>query len=86
MPAGAIDTAFRFAVGQPVQVCTHPARPLGTIVGRWPGAAFGDPYGENIYQVSSFVTKQRESSLAAAEGRHARFRRSDADFGLQISD
>jgi hypothetical protein len=26
----------------------------------------GDPYRENTYQLSSFVTKQRESSLQAA--------------------
>lgn len=57
---------FRFELGAPVQVHTHPARPLGTVLERWTGAALGDPYGENIYQVSSFVTKQRESSLASA--------------------
>jgi hypothetical protein len=59
---------FRFAIGAAVQVHTHPARPLGTVLERWAGAALGDPYGENIYQVSSFVTKQRESSLVPAPG------------------
>lgn len=59
---------FRFEIGQAVQVLTHPARPVGTVVARWPGEALQDPYGENIYQLSSFVTKQRESSLAPAEG------------------
>jgi hypothetical protein len=63
-PGGAAP--FRFEVGEAVQVQTHPARPLGAIVERWAGSALGDPYGENIYQVSSFVTKQRESSLAPA--------------------
>jgi hypothetical protein len=63
--AAAEAPAFRFAVGQAVQVLTHPARPTGTVTARWPGAALGDPYGENIYQLSSFVTKQRESGLAA---------------------
>ncbi|MFB3817428.1 MAG: hypothetical protein ACE147_07185 [Candidatus Methylomirabilales bacterium] len=58
--------SFRFDLGEVVQVQTHPARPLGTVVERWAGAALGDPYGENIYQLSSFVTKQRESSLAPA--------------------
>jgi hypothetical protein len=59
---------FRFEIGQPVQVVTHPARPQGTVVARWPGRALDDPYGENCYQLSSFVTKQRESSLAPGEG------------------
>jgi len=47
-------------------VLTHPARPLGRVVERWTGADLGDPYRENIYQLSSFVTRQRESSLAPA--------------------
>ncbi len=54
---------FRFAIGQEVRVRTHPSKPLGTIVARWTGEELRDVYGENIYQVSSFVTKQRESSL-----------------------
>ncbi len=56
---------FRFAIGQHVRVITHPAQPLGVVVARWRGEELGDPYRENICEVSSFVTKQRESSLAA---------------------
>jgi hypothetical protein len=56
---------FRFEVGQHVRVITHPAKPLGTIVERWTGKEMRDIYDENIYSVSSFVTKQRESSLEA---------------------
>ena len=59
-------SAFRFELGQRVRVITHTARPLGTIGERWTGAEMRDVYGENIYSVSSFVTKQRESSLEAA--------------------
>jgi hypothetical protein len=55
---------FRYEIGQAVQVVTHHARPAGTVVARWHGEALSDPYGENLYQLSSFVTKQRESSLA----------------------
>ncbi len=54
---------YRFAIGQHVRVTTHPAQPPGVIVARWTGGELGDPYQENIYEVSSFVTKQRESSL-----------------------
>ncbi len=57
--------AFRFEIGQHVRVTTHPGQPPGVIVARWRGEELDDPYGENIYEVSSFVTKQRESSLAA---------------------
>ncbi len=56
---------FRFEIGQLVRIITHPAKPLGTIVERWTGEELRDVYGENIYSVSSFVTKQRESSLEA---------------------
>ncbi len=59
-------SAFRFELGQRVRVITHSARPVGIIVERWTGAEMRDLYGENIYSVSSFVTKQRESSLEAA--------------------
>ncbi len=53
---------FRFEIGQQVRVITHPAQ-AGLVVARWGGEEMGDPYRENIYEVSSFVTKQRESSL-----------------------
>ncbi len=56
--------AFRFEIGQHVRVTTHSGQPPGVVVARWRGEELGDPYGENIYEVSSFVTKQRESSLA----------------------
>lgn len=56
---------FRFAAGQRVRVLTHPARPGAEVTARWSGAAAGDPYGENVYAVSGFITRQRESSLAA---------------------
>ncbi len=59
-------SAFRFELGQRIRVITHPARPAGIIVERWTGAEMRDVYHENIYSVSSFVTKQRESSLEAA--------------------
>lgn len=62
------DPPFRFEVGETVVVRSHAGRPPGTIVARWPGAELEDPYRENIYQLSSFVTKQRESSLAPAAG------------------
>jgi hypothetical protein len=54
---------FRFEIGQRVPVVSHPASPAGIIVRRWTGPELGDVYGENIYEVSGFVTKQRESSL-----------------------
>jgi hypothetical protein len=57
---------FRFAIGQRVRVIMHAARPTGTVVARWTGAELRDPYGENIYEVSGFVTRQRESSLEHA--------------------
>ncbi len=57
--------AFRFEIGQKVRVLTHPAQPPGIVVARWRGEELSDPYRENIYEVSSFVTKQRESSLTA---------------------
>lgn len=56
---------YRFAVADRVRVVTHPARPLATVVERWPPGAFRDVHDENIYAVSGFVTRQRESSLAA---------------------
>ncbi len=59
-------SAFRFEIGKRVSVITHPARPVGFIVERWTGVEMRDVYRENIYSVSSFVTKQRESSLEAA--------------------
>jgi len=55
---------FRFEVDEPVRVATHPARPRATITVRWRGEDVGDVYGENIYAVSGFITRQRESSLA----------------------
>jgi hypothetical protein len=59
---------FRFEIGQRVRVVGHPARPVAIIVRRWTGTELGDVYGENIYEVSGFVTKQRESSLRDATG------------------
>ncbi len=56
-------SAFRFEIGQRVRVITHPAKPVGCIVERWTGVEMRDVYGENIYSVSSFGMKQRESSL-----------------------
>lgn len=55
--------AFRFAVGEHVWVITHPARPLVAVTARWRGPAFEDVYDQNIYAVSGFVTRQRESNL-----------------------
>ncbi len=55
---------FRFEIGQQVRVITHPAQPPGVVVARWRGNELGDPFRENIYEVSSFITRQRESSLA----------------------
>lgn len=60
-------TVFRFAMGQPVQVITHPARPVVTVTARWPGQALDDPYDQNIYAVSGFITQQRESNLAGED-------------------
>ena len=57
---------FRFDIGQRVRVTAHPARPVGIILRRWRGKELGDVFGENIYEVSGFVTKQRESSLTDA--------------------
>jgi hypothetical protein len=57
---------FRFEIGQRVRVVGHPARPVAIIVRRWTATELGDVYGENIYEVSGFVTKQRESSLRDA--------------------
>ncbi len=54
---------FRFEVGQRVRVVTHPAQPVGTVVARWTAEEMADVHGENVYAVSVFVTKQRESSL-----------------------
>ncbi len=56
---------FRFEIGQRVRVVTHPARPIGTVVARWTAAEMADVHGENVYAVSVFVTRQRESSLEA---------------------
>lgn len=63
---------FRFDINQHIRVITHPARPPGIVVARWTGDELKDPYGENLYEVSSFVTKQRESSLAALAPEDAR--------------
>ena len=57
---------FRFAVGDRVRVVTHPGRPVGTVGERWSAGALADVHDENIYAVSGFVTRQRESSLAGA--------------------
>jgi hypothetical protein len=57
--------SFRFEIGDRVRVLTHPAQPLAVITGRWAEDVVGDTYGENVYAVSTFVTLQRESSLAA---------------------
>lgn len=54
---------FRFDLDEPVRVVTHPARPRATITARWSGDEVQDAYGENIYAVSSFITRQRETSL-----------------------
>ncbi|MGH7277579.1 MAG: 3-keto-disaccharide hydrolase [Candidatus Rokuibacteriota bacterium] len=56
---------FRFDIGDHVRVVTHPARPAATVVGRWPGERFADAYDDNVYAVTGFVTRQRESNLAA---------------------
>lgn len=58
--------AFRFALGDRVRVITHPARPVGIVVARWTAAEMQDPYGEPVYAVSVFVTRQRQSSLEPA--------------------
>jgi hypothetical protein len=55
---------FRFEVGDVVRVLAHPARPAGEVVARWTGEELGDAYDENVYAVSGFITRQRESSLA----------------------
>jgi hypothetical protein len=57
--------SFRFEIGDRVRVLTHPAQRLAVITGRWAGDVVGDTYGDNVYAVSTFVTLQRESSLAA---------------------
>ncbi|HXH83691.1 MAG TPA: DUF1080 domain-containing protein, partial [Candidatus Tectomicrobia bacterium] len=63
--AGAVvGPLFRFDVGDRVRVVTHPAQPWATVTARWAGDAGADTYGEHIYAVSGFVTRQRESSLA----------------------
>jgi len=54
---------FRLNVGDAVRVLTHPAQPPAVVVERWEGRALDDPYDENIYAVSGFVTRQRETSL-----------------------
>lgn len=63
---GAARLVFKFDIGDAVIVVTHPQKPRATVLNRWPGSAWQDYYGENIYEVSGFVTKQRERSLAAA--------------------
>lgn len=55
---------MRFQVGERVQVLAHPAKPVGEITERWTGAEAGDTYDEDIYAVSGFITRQRESNLA----------------------
>lgn len=59
-----LDAGFRFAPGDRVQVLTHPERPVTEVVARIPADVTGDFYGEPIYEVRGFVTRQRESSLA----------------------
>ncbi len=54
---------FRFELGQRARVVTHPARPVGVITARWTAEEMADVHGENVYAISVFVTKQRESSL-----------------------
>lgn len=54
---------FAFELGQRVRVTTHPARPVGTVTARWTAKETADVHSENVYAVSVFVTKQRESSL-----------------------
>ncbi|MGH7233208.1 MAG: hypothetical protein ACREJU_17895 [Nitrospiraceae bacterium] len=61
-------SGFRFAIGQRVRVLTHPHKPIVVVEERWPGAAWKDPYDENIYQVSGFLVKQRERALEAMNG------------------
>lgn len=56
---------FRYDIGERVAVWTHPARPAGEVTDRWAGAEIGDPYGQDAYAVSGFVTRQREASLVA---------------------
>lgn len=58
------EALFRFAVGDGVRVVTHPARPPATVTARWTGPELDDVHDENIYAVTGFVTRQRESSLA----------------------
>jgi len=55
---------LRFEVGERVRVLAHPAQPVGEIIARWTGAEAGDTHGEDVYAVSGFVTRQRESGLA----------------------
>jgi hypothetical protein len=47
---------MRFERGERVRVLAHPARPMGEITGHWTSADAEDPYGEDIYAVSGFVT------------------------------
>jgi cold shock CspA family protein len=61
--AGAGPSSFRFAVGQRVRVVTHPDAPGGTVVARFAADTMEDPHEEHAYAVSTFVTRQRESSL-----------------------
>ena len=63
---------FRFAMGQHVRVLTHLYKPIAVVEQSWPGEAWNDPYGENIYQVSGFLVKQRERALEEANGRLVR--------------
>jgi hypothetical protein len=57
--------SFRFEIGDRVRVLTHRAQPSGVVTARRAGEGARDPYGENVYAVTGFVTLQRESSLAA---------------------
>lgn len=54
---------FRLDLGATVRVLTHPAQPRAVVTERWEGRALDDPYDENLYAVSGFVTRQRETSL-----------------------
>ncbi len=71
---------FRFEPGQRARVVTHPARAAGVITARRTAEEMADVHGENVYAVSVFVTKQRESSLEpVAEADAAPAREAPAD-------
>lgn len=64
--ADVCGSSFRFHADQRVRVLNHPSKPVETVVGRWRGEEFRDPYGENLYEVTGFLVKQRESFLEPA--------------------